>query len=107
MIPKSNKKIKITINDCYEWTVQLVDISELPNKTDGIALYNERKILVRNDLDIVTTRCVLRHELTHAILCCQGRWSQKHFNQEEVCEFVGFQLPIINKIMKKIEENIL
>ena len=94
--------IKINISD-YDWSVCLVDKSELPTKTDGITLYNERRILVRNDLDKITTKCVITHEITHAILCCQGRWLQKTFTQEEVCEFVGFQLNTINKIMNKIE----
>ena len=93
--------MEIRIND-YPWWVERVNVDDLPNKSDGITLYNERKILIRNDLDAITTECVLRHELTHAILCCQGRWSQKTFTQEEMCEFIAFQLPIINKLVEQI-----
>ncbi len=86
----------------YKWTVDFVPVDQLPRATDGITLYNERKILIRNDLDKVTTECILRHELTHAILCIQGRWIQKKFTQEEVCEFVGFQTPTINALVKEV-----
>jgi len=92
---------KISIQG-YKWTVSFVDVSELPKATDGTTLYNERRILIRNDLDEVTTECVLRHELTHAVLCIQGRWCQKTFTQEEMCEFIGFQIPTINKLVKKV-----
>ena len=96
-----SKKYTFTIND-YKWTLMFVDVAELPEKTDGTTLYNERTILIRNDLNRITTGIVIRHELTHAILCTQGRWSQNNFNQEDVCEFVGFQLPTINRITKGI-----
>ena len=86
----------------YKWAVDFVPVDQLPRTTDGITLYNERKILIRNDLDKVTTECILRHELTHAILCIQGRWIQKKFTQEEVCEFVGFQTPTINELVKEV-----
>ena len=91
---------KIVING-FKWTVYFVDISKLPEQSDGITMYNERKILVRKDLDKETTKCVLRHEITHAVLCTQGRWSQKTFKQEEMCEFIAFNLDLINKLVEK------
>lgn len=92
----------ITING-YKWWVKFVDKDdEQIRGCDGRAFYNDFLILVRNDLDEVMTACVLRHELTHAILGIQGRYSQKKFDREEVCEFIGFQLPIIDKLTKQV-----
>lgn len=96
------KRIKIYE---FSWEVKFIDVKELPPKTDGVTLYNERIILIRNDLNAITTQCVLRHELTHAILCMQGRWMQKTFSQEEVCEFIAFNLPLIDKLQKEILED--
>ena len=86
----------------YKWKIEFVSVLDLPKENDGITLYNERRILIRDDLDEVTTECVLRHEITHAILCVQGRWSQNSFTQEEVCEFIGFQTPTINELVKEV-----
>ena len=95
----------IVING-YKWSIKFVDVEELPNQTDGVTKYNDRQILIRNDLDTTTTKCVLRHELTHAVLCTQGRWLQKKFTQEEVCEFVGFQLPTIYELSEKVMKGV-
>jgi len=86
----------------YKWKVRFVDVSEMEDKMDGHTFYNERLILIRNDLEEITSECVLRHELTHAILCIQGRWLQEHFTQEEMCEFIGFQTPLLNKLVAKV-----
>lgn len=86
----------------YKWKVEFVSVLDLPKESDGTTLYNERRILIRDDLDEVTTECILRHEITHAILCIQGRWSQTSFTQEEVCEFIGFQTPTINELVKEV-----
>lgn len=96
------KKMKKFLIQNYEWKVDFVELHNMPTGSDGITLYNERKILIRNDLDRTTTACVLRHELTHAILCVQGRWNQKTFTQEELCEFIGFQAPTISQLVDKI-----
>ena len=84
-------KITTTL-ESYEWTIEFVDKDdkELGGKNDGLALYNDMKILIRNDLNPIMTKQVLVHELTHAILCLQRRWGQKKFDVEELCEFTSF-----------------
>ncbi len=76
----------------YDWEVLFVDKDDkdLGKNIDGITLYNDMKILVRNDLNPIMQKECLTHELTHAVLCTQGRCYQKKFDLEEVCEFVGF-----------------
>jgi len=87
---KNNLKINIL---GHEWAIEFLDKDspELGGAgADGRTYYNELKIVIRNDLNPQITRSVLTHELTHAVLMCQGRWMQKKFDQEELCEFMGF-----------------
>lgn len=80
----------------YEFQVLFVDKNDERIKgSDGLVLYNEFLILIRNDLNTQMTSCVLRHELTHALMCIQGRWSQTKLSQEDMCEFIGFNAPFI------------
>ena len=86
----------------YKFQVLFVDKDDERIKgNDGLVLYNEFLILVRNDLNKQMTGCVLRHELTHAIMCVQGRWSHTKLSQEDMCEFIGFHAPYI---CKKVDE---
>lgn len=75
---------------------------------DGLTRYNERIMEIRDDVDLMATMLLVRHEITHAILCCQGRRYQKKFDVEEVCEFVSYTCEEITKltnyIMKKKNE---
>ena len=80
----------------YPFEVLFIDKDEERLKgNDGIVLYNDRKILVRDDLDEITTGVVIRHELVHAIMLVQGRWNQVKLTNEDMSEFVGFQAPFI------------
>lgn len=76
----------------YNWNVEFVDKDheKLGGKNDGITIYNDMAIYVRDDLSPVMKKEVVIHELTHATLCVQGRWGQRKFDVEEVCEFMGF-----------------
>lgn len=88
----SKDKISIHIYN-KTWTIEFLDKDspELGREgADGRTYYNELKIVIRNDLNPQILRSVLTHEITHAVLMCQGRWMQKKFDQEEVCEFMGF-----------------
>jgi len=86
----------------YKFQIHFVDKDdERIRGNDGLVKYNEFLILIRNDLNKQMTGCVLRHELTHAIMCVQGRWSHIKLSQEDMCEFVGFHAPYI---CKKVDE---
>lgn len=80
----------------YEFTVEPVNKDDERIKgCDGLVLYNDFLILIRDDLNKTITACVLRHELTHAIMCIQGRCRHEQVSQEDMCEFIGFQAPYI------------
>lgn len=96
--------MKITICG-YKFNVIFVERSnERIQGNDGLVLYNDMVILIRNDLNETMTACVIRHELTHAIMCVQGRWSHRKITQEDMCEFIGFQAPYICELTNKIME---
>ena len=101
------RRIQTSINiNGYDYTVRLVD-KDLIKGCDGKCFINEFLILIRNDLNKEITACVLRHEIAHAILCVQGRWSHNKFTQEDLCEFVGFNanhiVDLTNKVLKRFE----
>ena len=97
------ENFKITIYD-IDWSIRVVskDDPRLEGNNDGICLYNDKTILVRDDLQYDVAYRVLIHEIIHAILCCQGRWAQKTFSQEEMCEFYAFTYHIVGKIMQSL-----
>lgn len=85
----------------YTWDVLFVD-KEVIKGCEGQTRCNDLKILIRNDLPLVTTEIVIRHEVVHALLDTQGRVYQKKFDVEEVCEFIAWRLPEINQIVENI-----
>ena len=99
-----NKTKHISLHN-YSFKIKFVpNDNELIKGFDGRTFYNQRLILIRDDLDDIMTKAVLRHELTHAILMVQGRGYQKKFDVEELCEFVAFQSPIIEQKVRKLWE---
>ena len=90
-----------TING-YTWEAHFVPKEELSENTDGNTDYNGRVINVRDDLDADTTLVVIRHELTHAYLCSEGRYAMKSMTQEEMCEWVGWHADLIATLAANI-----
>jgi len=85
----------------YTWDIQFVD-KEVIKGNDGQTRCNDFQILIRNDLSMITTELILRHEVVHALLDTQGRVYQKKFDLEEVCEFIAWRLPEINQVVETI-----
>ena len=73
----------------YDWKVILVDRKEIDN-ADGRTFANDFVIKIADDLKGEARKLTFLHEITHATLSCQGRWYQKRFSQEEVCEFIAY-----------------
>lgn len=99
MKPVLTKKIRI---NGYPYKVCFVDPCTLPKYCLGRTDFNERKIEISTDQDKVETKISVTHELVHAILGAHGRAYQKKFDLEEMCEFVGYNLDQINKLLKEI-----
>ena len=95
------KDIEIMINE-YPFTIKFFKKNN--EYYDGLTRYNERIIEIRDDVDLIATMLLVRHEITHAILCCQGRCYQKKFDVEELCEFISYELPKINEICNAIKQ---
>ena len=91
----------------YSWCVEFIDKDKEEIKgCDGRTLYNEFKIIIRNDLNYLATQLVLRHEVVHALLSTQGRVFQKKYDVEEMCELVAYRLSELEEIDKLIEYNL-
>ena len=75
----------------YEWEIAFVDKDDpILCGSDGKTLYNDTKIVVREDMNPQIVKSTIIHELTHAVLEIQGRVYQRKFDREDVCEFIGF-----------------
>ena len=99
MKPVLIKKVRI---NGYTYKVCFVEPHTLPEKCIGQTFYDERMIKISTALDETATKITVTHELVHAILGTQGRSYQKNFDLEDVCEFVGYNLDQINKLLKDI-----
>lgn len=94
-------KVQVGING-YPWEVHFVPAEEFSEDTDGTTDYKRMVIKVRDDLDAETTLVVIRHELTHAYLCSEGRHALKSMTQEELCEWVGWHAELIATLAANI-----
>ena len=97
---KFNKPILIDVCG-YPYKVVFVDQEEIKGN-DGLCLNNDRIIKIRNDIDGIATELILTHEITHAILCVQGRVYQRKFDVEELCEFMAYQSRTIRQCINQV-----
>ena len=97
------KEIDIEIG-LYPFKLKFFKLTD--EKYDGLTKYNDRTIDIRDDLDDIATMLIIRHEIVHAILCTQGRYLQRKFDVEEMCEFIAYKLPEINEICEYIERTL-
>lgn len=92
----------------YTWSVEFIDKDNEEIKgCDGRTLYNDFRIIIRNDLNYIATKLVIRHEVVHALLSTQGRVFQKKYDIEEVCEFIAYRLNELEQINEQIENKVL
>ena len=89
----------------YEGKVLVVDRKEI-NNCDGRTLPNQFEIKIADDLKGLAREITFIHEVIHALLDTQGRWYQKKFTDEELCEFIAWKLPEINQIVEQFEREI-
>lgn len=68
----------------------------------GVTDFYNRKIYIDNSLALINKKYVLTHEITHALLCSYGFQLKDEFNQEELCEFVAYNLNTINNYVNEL-----
>ena len=71
---------------------------------EAITDYRMREIVIREDLDDLTTMCMIRHELVHAILFTQGRRFYENYSEELMAEFVAMNFDLIDYLSKMCVE---
>ena len=71
----------------------------------GETVYDTHTIFIRESLCDEAKKRTLTHEITHALLCCQGRTLDNVFDKEQICEFVAWNADYIvhisNDLFKK------
>ena len=89
----------------YEWTIRMVDRKEI-NNDDGECNPNKFTISIADDLKGLARITTFVHELVHAVLNTQGRYYQKQFDLEDVCEFIAWSYLEINKCVEQFMREI-
>lgn len=74
----------------------------------GVTVYDTHTIYIRESLCDEAKKRTLIHEITHALMCCQGRVLDTGFDKEQLCEFVAWNadyiVRIANDLFKKYQK---
>ena len=101
---EENNFIKFKIGN-HNWEIRFITNRLMPEGAAGFTYFQRKTIDVDDSLDKENTELVVIHELTHAFLMTHGRGYQLKFSQEEVCEFVAWNIKdiyyLVNYIMAK------
>ena len=97
----------ITIDICgHKWDIRFLPKDLLKKEVGfdvlGFTFVDRFSIDVVDSCTKQETKRILSHELTHAIICSQGRAFQKKFSQEEVCEYVAWTFEMTNRLVKEV-----
>lgn len=97
--------MKIIINN-VEWDFNFVPSVCLPANYYGQCCEEELTINVLENMSPQRQRFTIIHELIHAIIHSQGRaYTWEDMNEENVCEFIAWNLDTINSLVDYIEEH--
>ena len=102
-IGPDNKGHFVKING-HCWDVKFVNSEDeyLKGKRLGWTDTYNRVIRIDKSLDNESIKIVLIHELTHAILDSQGRGRQDNFSQEDVADFVSWNLDELSRLLEEL-----
>ncbi len=91
----------------HEWDVRLVSKEVLRKELGfdalGFTFIDRFTIDVLEECTDQEISHILAHELTHAMLCSQGRAFQKKFTQEELCEFMSWNHETLDLLISECE----
>ena len=86
----------------HTFTISLDDSNRLQDGVFGCTHSDKAEIVIRRGLAMEIADVTITHELVHALLMVQGRWGQKKFTDEEICEFVAWNGTEIQSLRNKI-----
>ena len=94
--------IKVKLNN-HKWDIRFVPKELMPvNDAWGFTYFARKTVDIRNDLDKENTELTICHEIVHALLMSHGRGFQTKFTQEDVCEFVSWNIKEVMEVTAKI-----
>ena len=73
-------------------------------ENNGICEFDINTIFIKPNLPDDKTLRILAHEITHALICQTPLAARKRFNEEEVCDIVGFHFMDMLKDNPKLWE---
>lgn len=102
-VDTNNYILPIRINGWY-WEIRFVSSEVIKHELGfdalGFTFVDRFTIDIVDSTNKEEVKLRLIHELTHAIICSQGRAFQNKFSQEDIANLVAWSYPTINEILK-------
>lgn len=95
----NNKKFifKVKIGN-YKWSIRFLPPDLMRENEYGTCWSLKRAIDIDASLDKEEAKIILGHELSHAFLTVAGKLHNKDFDEEEVCDFITWNIDQIISI---------
>ena len=93
--------IKVKISSRI-WSVRFLKPEQMRESEYGTCWTLKRAIDIDGTLDYEETKIILGHELVHAYLAAFGKLHNKNFDEEEVCDFITWNIDDIISVRDKI-----
>ena len=101
MIKNNYKNFHVNIYG-RRWDIEFVDPKEIEGY-NALCYHSLFLIKIRNDFPKRTARLRYTHEIVHAILGSQGRMFQKRYSEEDVCEFISYNIEQIQGLLEAFD----
>jgi len=85
-----------------KWSIRFMPKELMQEDNYGTCWTLKRAIDIQNCLDRGEAEIVLAHELTHAFLAVAGKLHVEDFSEENVCDFVAWNIDNIIQIRDEI-----
>ena len=100
---KKSQIIKVQIGN-YKWSIRFLPPELMRENEYGTCWSLKRAIDIDASLDHEEAKIILGHELAHAFLTVAGKLHNKEFDEEEVCDFITWNIDQIITIRDKVLE---
>ena len=98
---KDKTIIKVKIGSRI-WEIRFLDQEYMRPKEWGTCWSLKRVIDIDSSLDYEEAKIILGHELVHAYITSFGKLHKRTFSEEEVCDFVTWNIDEIMSVRDKI-----
>lgn len=84
------------------WSIRFLPENLMRENEYGTCWSLKRAIDIDASLDYEEAKIILGHELSHAYLASYGKLHNKTFDEEELCDFITWNIDEIIKVRDKI-----